>query len=284
MAKLESKRLLPMRFSIRFLFGLALLFAVCFAFWRPLLERFWVSGHDVIVERVDRVATISFVSSEKNGSIENALSSVDLKWTDRLTAIELAESLGTVKVFAIRDMNDADAIAISVIESLEKVGSDRKTSITSEGVQNLSKLPNLKSLYLQWNNRDVDYGALRKLSNLEVLRLNSTSFDDNDLNAIANLPITYLEISNTKVTGEGLKAISGKQFEILELYGLGLEDDALEALLEIKVSRILLLSGNRLSKDSIRKIKEASADYPNRIVISDWDKKKSTDHMPSGAL
>ena len=75
------------------------------------------------------------------------------------------------------------------------------------------------------------------------------------LQAISGLPLEWLEIEDTEVTGNGLKSLIGKELEVLVLSRLKVTDADVRTLSEITVSYVYEIWGTSLSKSALIKIK-----------------------------
>ena len=93
------------------------------------------------------------------------------------------------------------------------------TQITDEGLKDVAKLHNLKSLSLDRSNiTDAGLKEVAKLQNLKYLSLDNTRITDAGLKEVAKLQnLKWLMLDRTNITDAGLKEVAKLQ-ELVQLY------------------------------------------------------------------
>ena len=126
------------------------------------------------------------------------------------------------------------------------------TSITNEGVEHLAGMP-LQVLDLFYN--DISGETLEHLSlqSLRHLDLSLTRMTDQSMEAVYRMQnLTFLDVSNTCVTADGLKGLGRlKRLRYLNLSSLNLNDGALRNLYGMTSLRALSVTGNPVTQTGI---------------------------------
>jgi serine/threonine protein kinase/Leucine-rich repeat (LRR) protein len=86
-----------------------------------------------------------------------------------------------------------------------------ETPVTDDGLAQLVALTNLNNLWLS-DTRVSDAGLvhLKRLTNLKQLRLKGTRVSDAGLRNLINLPLTYIDLDNSRVSARGFAELRGR--------------------------------------------------------------------------
>jgi len=131
------------------------------------------------------------------------------------------------------------------------------TQVTDRGVQNLERLPGLKSLSLEKTKITAAAGrTLAKLKALEYLVVSKNPLGDEFVTAIAEAPqITELDLDECQITGATLLDLNRlKSLETLSLSYNPLTEEFLPKLAQLKNLRSLCLIGCSVNTDFLREL------------------------------
>jgi hypothetical protein len=157
---------------------------------------------------------------------------------------------------------------------------------------------------------DDDWHRLAQMTNLRQLELESSSFSDQDMKYLQQLPLQYLGLSRTSVTDSGLRALSKmtslKILDLSDTHGvtdLGLQelpanivrltlsgdqftDAGLQHLLRLKALRVLVINGcHQIGPDSVNSLaamrKLEFLDMRNTAKLSSEDLGKIKAALPN---
>lgn len=149
------------------------------------------------------------------------------------------------------------------LPQLEELSLDFATKITSDGMQHLKGLKNLKILGL-WETYVGDDGLeqLKGLTGLEQLNLSQTEITDAGLAHLQGMTkLQWLDLSRTKTTDAGLEQLKPLQsLEILLLNHNRITDAGLEHLAELKQLKELSLLNTDVTEAGVTKLQQALPD------------------------
>jgi Leucine-rich repeat (LRR) protein len=153
-------------------------------------------------------------------------------------------------------IQDADLHAIGGLRSLQKlelVGSQ----ITSSGLANLKRLPNLYILHLA-NTPITDEGLvhLTQFPNLGILSLDQTAITDEGLRHVGTLPhLERLYLDGTKITDKGLEYLSAAEGLIeLSCVGTPITDAGIQHLYGLKKLEVLKVYNTSVTREALEKL------------------------------
>ena len=125
--------------------------------------------------------------------------------------------------------------------------------VTDAGLANLSGLPQLQKLELQFAQiTDAGLAYLADLESLRMLSLLGTPVGDAGMHHVAKLKgLVDLSLGKTKVTGRGLEQLAGlRNLRVLNLQATDLGDDGLRPLENLTQLRMLMLGGGTRVTDA----------------------------------
>ena len=135
------------------------------------------------------------------------------------------------------------------------------TKITTTGLKELIKFPNLKNLDLS-DTQITDEGIkeLANLPKLTFLKLGYSKITDANLKEVAKLHnLKVLELRHTQITDEGIKELTElPQLEILDLTNTKITDAGLKILPKLqKLEAVLLEENGQITKAAVGELKKA---------------------------
>ncbi|HUE74274.1 MAG TPA: hypothetical protein VMP01_25560 [Pirellulaceae bacterium] len=135
------------------------------------------------------------------------------------------------------------------------------TRITDEGMQTITSLRGLRTLWIIGDSSITDGGfvRLKDLTAMDHLNLDGTQISDAGLEAIATLPnLRRLSLCNTPVTDRGLAALmASRQLQELFLQRTGITDDGIAHLHVLGSLREVSLRGTSVTRGGIERLQQA---------------------------
>jgi hypothetical protein len=181
---------------------------------------------------------------------------------DHLDRKELQSALSQLVAFPnLREVwligeqiEDIDLRHLSGLQSLDHI-TVLEGHITDHGLKHLTKLPQLRSLYLGWCNRITDKGMehILKMRKLEHLDLAHTRVTNAALKRLPSLRhLRTLLLAETKISDDGLKHLQAfPSLETVELRAMPITDAGLPHLLGVRKLRSLTLESTLVTPGAI---------------------------------
>lgn len=146
---------------------------------------------------------------------------------------------------------------LAVLPNLQELHLER-TATDNNGLSALSHSPSLSILDIQSTNiTDAGMNHLTGMKTLKEIWLSGTDITDRGLAVLAKMDLGALKISDTKITGDGLKQIS----KVVSLYNLSasqlpIESKHLAALSSLSKLNYLELKHTRVTDDGLKHLTE----------------------------
>jgi hypothetical protein len=228
-----------------------------------------------------RMAAIEYVRSTDYSEVKFA---PQPQWVPK--DFEIPEWMRSVVSVEIRNNAEPDLGRISAIRELEFLSTSG--TITDDGIQPIRRFSRLKIAYFSWPRGITDRGlaALENCRQLQVLEIRSSQITDQGLRALAELPLTELELSGsvrltdacflelakistlrklflsrTQVTGKGMRSLARLPLEVLILERTRLTDEGLSEAAEIPRLETLIVNDNRITDAGLAALAQHPLDY-----------------------
>lgn len=149
----------------------------------------------------------------------------------------------TVKFLFVEggEFSDHSVKHLQALKNLEFLGIGWNKSLTDQGVPHMAGIPSLTEIQISGcpGIRGTGLSSLAALKNLKKLQVGGTSISDSSLDQLRNLTVEELNLSETSVSFEGLKALLSdsralKNLKMLQLKKVNLTSQNLANLQQLR--------------------------------------------------
>lgn len=139
-------------------------------------------------------------------------------------------------------VNDESLRELQKLDSVQILHMMSCPRLTPSGLSSLRNMKRLRTLAISGNGlTDEALKAVSGIKGLRNLYAALNRFTDDGLSTLKELPLSFVDFSNTAVTGRGLEGVlAGKHLDAMVLSHMFFTDDDLEAISHIDVDRLSL--------------------------------------------